>query len=80
MPYQANVRIIASTLKNLEEEVEKGCFREDLFYALNTVNLKIPALRERPDDIELLASFFLNEGKVSELQKSFSPGVLKALA
>lgn len=79
MPYQANVRIIASTLKNLEEEVEKGNFREDLFYSLNTVNLKIPALRERPDDIELLATFFLNEGKPNELQKSFSPGVLKAL-
>ncbi|MGB0452703.1 MAG: sigma 54-interacting transcriptional regulator [Bacteriovoracaceae bacterium] len=78
MPYQADVRILASTVKNLEEEVEKNAFREDLFYALNTVNINVPALKERTDDIALLATFFLNEGKERDSQKSFSPGVIKA--
>ena len=56
---KADVRIIAATNRNLEKEVEQGKFREDLFYRLNVVRIHIPPLRERTEDIRLLASFFL---------------------
>lgn len=55
----ADVRIIASTNRNLEEEVRQKRFREDLFYRLNVVNIKVPPLRERPDDILYLADYFM---------------------
>ncbi len=58
---QTNARILAATNRNLEEEVKVGRFREDLFYRLNVVELNIPALRERPEDILPLASRFVGE-------------------
>jgi two-component system response regulator AtoC len=55
-----NVRIVSATNKKIEEAVEKGEFRDDLYYRLNVIPLEIPPLRERRDDIELLCNHFLN--------------------
>ena len=67
-PVKFDCRIIASTNKNLEKEVENKNFREDLFFRLNSINIEIPPLRERKSDIPLLIDFFLN--KYSDLKDS----------
>lgn len=58
---RTNVRIVCATNKVLEEEVAKKTFREDLFYRLNVVRIHLPPLRSRPDDIRLLAEYFLQK-------------------
>jgi two-component system nitrogen regulation response regulator NtrX len=58
---QVDVRVVAATNKNLEEEIERGNFREDLFYRLNVIPFHVPPLRDRREDIPLLADFFLRE-------------------
>lgn len=58
---KVDVRIIAATNRNLEEMVQKGTFRQDLFYRLNVINIKTPGLRDRRDDIPLLANHFLKK-------------------
>ncbi|MFC3533488.1 nitrogen regulation protein NR(I) [Vogesella facilis] len=58
-PIKANVRVIAATHQNLEEHVKQGKFREDLFHRLNVIRLRLPALRERSEDIPLLTRHFL---------------------
>ena len=57
-PIHVNVRIISATNRDLENEVRTGKFREDLYYRLNTISIKSPALRERKDDITLLIEYF----------------------
>lgn len=56
---EVNVRVAAATNRNLEEEVQKGRFREDLYYRLNVMQIHIPPLRERPEDIPVLSQFYL---------------------
>lgn len=60
-PIKSNVRIIAATHQDLEQRVKQGLFREDLFHRLNVIRVRLPALRERRDDIPLLAKYFLSK-------------------
>ena len=64
-----NTRFIATTNRNLEEEVKNGRFREDLFYRINVVDIHLPSLKEREEDIPLLADHFLNKYR-KELNKN----------
>jgi transcriptional regulator with PAS, ATPase and Fis domain len=58
-PTQVNVRVIAATNKNLNQEIEKGKFRPDLFYRINTMKIEIPSLMERKEDIPLFIKYFV---------------------
>ena len=60
-PLKANVRVIAATHQNLEQRVREGGFREDLFHRLNVIRLRLPALRERREDVPSLTRFFLGK-------------------
>lgn len=60
-PMRSNVRVIAATHQNLEDRVKQGSFREDLFHRLNVIRLRLPALRERDEDVPLLTRFFLQK-------------------
>lgn len=78
---QVNVRVVAATNKNLEDEVNRGRFREDLFYRLNVIPISLPALRERKTDIPLLFAHFIeifNRNKGRQLL-GFSPEALESL-
>ncbi|MEJ2683178.1 MAG: sigma-54 dependent transcriptional regulator [Candidatus Sulfobium sp.] len=72
-PVKADCRIIASTNRNLEEEIEAGRFREDLFYRLNVIPVQMPRLSERKEDIPLLVEHFLR--KYSEQNQKFIKGI-----
>ena len=81
-PIKANVRVIAATHQDLEARVKQGLFREDLFHRLNVIRLRLPSLRERREDIPLLARHFLRKS-ATELNveaKRFSEPVVKYLS
>ena len=80
-PIKANVRIIAATHQNLDERVKQGLFREDLFHRLNVIRLRLPPLRERREDIPLLAKHFLQKSarELGVEQKQLSEATLQHL-
>ncbi|MFO7978135.1 MAG: sigma-54 dependent transcriptional regulator, partial [Bacteroidales bacterium] len=71
-PVKVDVRIIAATNANIVQMVQQGAFRQDLYYRLNTIVLHVPALRERPEDIEGFGHFFLEQYK----RKYHKPGLV----
>jgi DNA-binding NtrC family response regulator len=78
---RVNVRLVAATHRDLEREVEAGRFREDFFYRINVVGIRIPPLRERTDDIPVLAGFFLRRHSVRlrRPMEGFTAGALELL-
>ncbi|GAB4334632.1 MAG: sigma 54-interacting transcriptional regulator [Desulfobulbaceae bacterium] len=80
-PITVDVRIIAATNRDLEEDVRQGRFREDLYYRLNVVNLRVPPLRERIEDIPLLAKHFLERfaARNGRAMKGFTPAAMDLL-
>ncbi|KPJ72432.1 hypothetical protein AMJ52_06385, partial [candidate division TA06 bacterium DG_78] len=68
-PIHIDVRIIAASNKNLEDEIKQGNFRKDLFYRLSVTTIYIPPLRERPEDIEVLSKYFLGQTNRSYQRK-----------
>ena len=81
-PLKANVRVIAATHQNLEERVKDGAFREDLYHRLNVIRLRLPALRERREDIPMLTRFFLQKSAkdLGVDAKRITEGALQRLA
>ena len=78
---EVDVRIIAATSKNLEEAIENNTFREDLYYRINVVPIHVPALRERKEDIPVLAHHFIEKfaGKVANRVTNISPEAIDLL-
>ncbi|MCM8766317.1 MAG: sigma-54 dependent transcriptional regulator [Candidatus Omnitrophica bacterium] len=78
---RVDVRLIAATNRDLTKEVDRGSFRRDLYYRISVVEIPIPPLRERKEDISLLADYFLKRfsQKINKEIKGFSPAALKLL-
>jgi two-component system response regulator GlrR len=76
---RVDVRVIAATHHDLEADVERGTFREDLYYRLNVIKMKLPTLDERREDIPLLAEHFLRKFKTDGVATGFSPGAMECL-
>jgi two-component system, NtrC family, nitrogen regulation response regulator GlnG len=81
-PIKANVRIIAATHQDLEQRVKQGLFRDDLFHRLNVIRIRLPALRERRDDIPLLARYFMTKSarELGVEPKRLTDAVIRYLA
>ena len=80
MPLSTNVRIIAATHRNLQAAARQGLFREDLYYRLNVVPLRIPSLRERVEDIPELTTHFLKRAESDGMPaKVFAPEAMLRL-
>jgi two-component system, NtrC family, response regulator len=79
---QVDVRIVCATNRDLDAKMAQGDFREDLFYRLNEVTIRVPPLRERPGDAVLLANYFLNDfaAEFRRRVRGFSQAALKAIA
>jgi len=78
---EVDVRVLAATNRNVESEVDAGTFREDLFYRLNVIRIEVPPLRERPEDIPVLAGYFLQKhAAVQGRRLEFSPEAVRWLA
>ncbi len=80
-PIRVDVRVVSATNRDLEGEVAKGTFREDLFYRINTITINTPALRRRKDDVSALIDYFLVQGKHGYLERGrqMSPEALKLM-
>jgi transcriptional regulator with GAF, ATPase, and Fis domain len=80
-PERVDIRVVAATHRNLEERIRTGEFREDLYYRLNVVNLHLPPLRERGDDVMVIAKFLLSKyaEEYSSKVKGFTPNALIAM-
>jgi DNA-binding NtrC family response regulator len=78
---KVDVRVVAATNKNLIETIEKGTFREELYFRLNVIHIQLPPLRERGEDIGFLANFFLEKFRrsINRNIKGFSPQALEAI-
>jgi transcriptional regulator with PAS, ATPase and Fis domain len=77
---EVDVRVVTATNKNLEKEVRENKFREDLYYRINVIRIEVPPLRERPEDIPLLITHFLNKyARPSEPAKKVSPEAMERL-
>ena len=78
---RVDVRVIAATNKKIEDEIARNAFREDLFYRLNVIPFYVPALRDRTEDIPILASYFLRKfsEEYGKKEKEFSQGAIEVL-
>jgi len=78
---EVDVRVVAATNRDVESEVDAGTFREDLFYRLNVIRIEVPTLRERPEDIPVLAGYFLQKHMALQGRRlEFSPEAIRWLA
>ena len=78
---EVDVRVVAATNRDVESEVEAGTFREDLFYRLNVIRIEAPPLRDRPEDIPVLAGYFLQKHAALQGRRlEFSPEAMRWLA
>jgi transcriptional regulator with GAF, ATPase, and Fis domain len=77
---KVDVRVVAATNRQLEREVNSGRFREDLYYRLSVLTVRVPPLRERMDDLNLLVDYFLSEREATDKRELFTPEVISEMS